>query len=543
MALQTTTTKLSYRNAEQFVDDIKTSVTSLYMFMGRPQPWPLNGLGAEVVPSVEDHIAYEYNAWHDMTALKKVTGADVNLGFRRINWTTGTAYSEYTHDEDMTVLDFYVMTNELKVYKCISNNQGANSTEKPTHTVTAITKYSDGYKWKFMFQLSNSAYRKFAVGDYLPISSDSAVVANAAVGAVEHFKIVNAGEGYPISKTKLAGTEIPVFVKGDGESNNSASITLQAGDIIGGVLELNTFSVNADFVSRGSNYPYAPASNIPVMLRQVTATGAVETAFGLVATNSLGQVQTVQIVVGGSGYQTGTVEIVQSSAEGYAETNNAGEIINVEIENEREGSGFRKAEAVVVSTGTSAADIKPIISPFLGHGAAPGKELYARYALVNLRFAYDEGEGDFTIANDVRIFGLIKNPLQYQFDSSGDLTSTTELADRSTLDAKRRLTLGSVTNGPFGEDDVIYGTLSGAKALTIDTLGSDLRYIKDNTISNYIPFEVGENVTNGSAIAPVNAIKTSEVVPYSGDIMYINNRTAIDRNDAQIETITLVLEY
>ena len=317
-------TKFQYRNARDLVRAVTASGSSFYMFYGRTKPW-----ADEATPPTPDNsIKAEYDAWHDMTALKKIDGQDVRLGFRRIDWTTSTVYYEYREDVDLTDKDFYIYTDEKKVYKCISNNNGAASTIKPTHTDNSITKQADGYKWKYMFTLSDSLIRKFFVPGYLPIDENETVVNNAVKGAIENIRINTSGSGY------TASTTLPVFIAGDGNENSSATATLT---VDGGTI------VGITVANGGSNYPYAPESNIPVAIRQVGNNGAVETAFCLANTDENGAVSSITLVLGGSGYTSGTASIVQSSCQAEATTNGSGEVTDVSISTGKQGQNFRSS--------------------------------------------------------------------------------------------------------------------------------------------------------------------------------------------------------
>ena len=512
-------TKFSYRNARDLVRAIQDEESSFHVFYGRTLEWE----DEENPPVPDNSLTTEYAAWHDMTALKKVDFQDVRLGFKRIDWVSGTIFDQYDDTVDLSTKNFYVYTDEKKVYKCISNNNDTESTVKPTHTTNSITAETDGYKWKYMFTLTDSLLRKFFVPGYLPIFEDDTVINNAEVGSIEKIEVETTGSGY------TASSLIPVFVSGDGDENASAevSITVDSGSVIGATVS-----------SGGSDYPYAPESNIPVAIRQIGSQGAVQSAFGLANTDANGSITSVTPVIGGSGYTSGSALVVQSSCQGIAETDSAGAVTNVEIATGRSGKNFRKAEAQIVATtsGTDAA-LRPIISPFDGHGASPDRELLARYALINLRFAYDEGEGDFTVDNNFRRIGLIQEVFDYG--------SFSDFSIAQTLDAKYRITLNE-SNVEFTEDDTIVGTTSGAVGLQVDLYNENiLRVIRDDTISNSIDFVVGETVIglDSGNTATINNIDPPEVEPYSGDILFINNRESIDRRNDQIESITLVMEY
>ena len=135
----------------------------------------------------------------------------------RYNWTSGTNYFAYTHANN-ALFDqtFYVMTEDYNVYKCLSNNNtdGA-STTKPTGTGTSIVATGDGYKWKFMYQISAARALKFVTPSYMPAqrvrksntalanTSDSSfqydveIAANTTGnGAIEVGHVTTGGTGY-----------------------------------------------------------------------------------------------------------------------------------------------------------------------------------------------------------------------------------------------------------------------------------------------------------------------------------------------------------
>jgi hypothetical protein len=129
---------------------------------------------------------------------------------------------------------------------------------------------------------------------------------------------------------------------------------------------------------------------------------------------------------------------------------------------------------------------------------------------------------------------LIENP--YTF-------GTTTVATADTLSAQRILVLNNL-QGSFSEDNTIFGQNTGAKGLFVDLVNTNqLRYIRDTEIANTIGFGLEPITSTSGATATVSQIIEPEVEPYSGDILFINNRVAIDRSIDQIETISLVLEY
>jgi len=507
--------KMPYRNALQFVNSITSELTSMYVYIGRPQSWESDA----IPPDPVNDLKTEYDVWYDMTAMKRVTGNDVRLGFKKIDWTSGTVYYEYDDGVNLEDKNFYAVTDENKVYKCIYNNRNGQSVNKPTHTFSDIKDYPDGYRWKFMFQISDSLMRKFAVGDFLPISSDETIVDNATVGAIENIKVIDGGSGYAPS------TKIPTYIYGDGTENDSAKCNIITN---GGLIQ------NIVITDGGSGYQSTPDDGVPVLIRQVNDFGAVEAAYGIAVVNADQEITFVNLVINGNGYSDGEASIVRSSVEAIATTNSQGSVEFVDIVPGASEGGFRKAKAIVIAPSVTEAEVRPVISPFDGHGAKPEKELFANYSLLNMNFAYAEGANDFTVENDFRRIGLIENPYDFR---------TTTPATELTRNAKRTLIIDSVA-GSILPDDIIYGQSSGAKGFVVDFIdGNKVRYITDPNLTNNIEFIIEPIRSSSGAVANIIEIQEPEVEPYSGDILFINNRTPINRDSAQIETITLVLEY
>ena len=154
--------------------------------------------------------------WDDIRAIKRIT--DVSHVIARYDWTSGTVYREYSHDRDdiidnvnpgaassATETPFYVFTDEYRVYKCISNNNGATSTVKPTGNSEGLTKTdADGYVWKFMFEVQQADVLKYVTADWIPTKTLTAddgtkqwdVQQNAIDGSVDYIKVTAGGTGY-----------------------------------------------------------------------------------------------------------------------------------------------------------------------------------------------------------------------------------------------------------------------------------------------------------------------------------------------------------
>jgi len=101
---------------------------------------------------------------------------------------------------------FYVVTDEYNVYQCIDNNNGAASTEKPTGTTVDAIKTTDGYIWKFLYNIPIALRNKFLTDQYMPVVTALRDQFYSA-GSLKTVRIDQAGTGY------TSGT---ITVQGDG---------------------------------------------------------------------------------------------------------------------------------------------------------------------------------------------------------------------------------------------------------------------------------------------------------------------------------------
>jgi hypothetical protein len=105
--------------------------------------------------------------------------------------------------EDCT---FYVMTEDYNVYKCLDNNNNAPSTIKPLGTSVTPIETSDGYRWKYMYNVPINLRNKFLSDDQIPVVS---ALTNQfySNGSLDSIIINNKGSGYSAASiTVSSGT-------------------------------------------------------------------------------------------------------------------------------------------------------------------------------------------------------------------------------------------------------------------------------------------------------------------------------------------------
>lgn len=207
---------LQIYSAEQF----KKSIDSIddpyvYFTFGKVDPWPNDNSPPQPNTSIDTYN----DVWKNMIGAKVLLGSDVRLGIRRNDWTYDTPYHAYddcscSMDMNDANIKYFVVTDEWNVYKCIANNNGANSTTKPDSLITTQSiKYSDNYIWKYMYTLTDEERLRFVTDKFIPVrtlrednGSLQWQVQNAATsGAIETIRITNPGSGYTNGSVVITG--------------------------------------------------------------------------------------------------------------------------------------------------------------------------------------------------------------------------------------------------------------------------------------------------------------------------------------------------
>lgn len=423
------TSKFRVHNAEQFREAFsETSNSIMYLFVGRATAFPDDNNPPTPVNSTAN---IEYTPWREMYGAKRIQSSDVTHAIPRHDWTSGTVYDQYD-DQDTNLLDddFYVMNDLYHVYKCLFNNNGAQSTTKPTGTSTAKFTTADGYVWKYMYTVVTSRALKFLTTEYIPVQildsdddTDQWDVQQAAVDGALDICIVTAnGSGY---------TSASATITGDG-TGATATVSVSGGEVTG-----------------------------------ITVTNV------------------------GSGYTTATVAI------------------------SGDGAG---------------ATARAVIGPKGGHGANAVEELGGKYIMLNTRLEGNESN-TISTANEFRQVGILRDPYEYG-------TSTRAVA--SLYRQTHRYTLSGVS-GDFTLDETVTSGSNTAKVVEWNS-GTNRLF---TTFPINLEFANGASVTGGSSSATgtIAEINDPGLQPYSGDIIYVENRVPIARSDDQIEDIKLIIEF
>jgi len=483
------TEKFRLNNAKQFIEDVTESHSVAYSFIGRGHAWTDDSSPPTPVDNPND----EFDAYRNMVAMKKIATTDVSHAIVRRDWTSGTTYDEYRHNysssnaansgaTSLYSSTYYVVTDDYNVYKCLNNDGNTASTVKPDHLTLATPTESDGYEWKYMYSTSASDVIKFVTNDFIPVKTLGAQLTVA--GGVD------------------TGSQ-------DGRLGDAASDDGSAQwDVENGAVDGALGRVR--IVAGGSGYTASTTTgSIPIY-------GDGSSGVASVTTNGSGVVSAVSVTTAGSGYT-------------YAY------LANEDI------PGYDNANQPADGTNASA-NLEFVIPPKGGHGADPVEELGGNYVILNSRLEYGEGSGDFPTDNDFRQIGVVLNPTDYGGNT---------LCSATTRTGYKTMTFASSGFSAPTVDTVIRNASTELKTsavgvvVSVDSTNRIISYLPyPNEAGNFATFSTSETVYSSASTnhGTISALANEEVAKHSGDIIYLENRTAVSRASDQIEDIKLIVE-
>lgn len=287
---------------------------------------------------------------------------------------------------------------------------------------------------------------------------------------------------------------------------------------------------------------YLAANFFPVS-KLTASTSNIETAQLNVQNAAVaGSIVGYRLVSGGADYPTGATATVNGDGTGAAldltVDATSGSVVKVSLADSSDGNlafgaGYTVADITIADSNNEPAVIRPIISR-AGIGADPRDDINATFVMMNAKPAGDEG-GDFLVDQDFRQVGILRNPTDH---SGTDFTA-------STGSALRTLTISGVS-GTFAADTLVRGSTSGAGAYVNKYSGSTL-FIHQNQETGFKAFTGNEGIadsdnptTNTATLVGVDS--NGEFNPFSGDLLYVENRNPVIRDAAQTEDIKIIFQ-
>lgn len=180
--------------AESIYNEVISGVSLYHHFLGKENTWTdflspfIPSSSTDVPGPPQDNFRYDLHVRRDILTTKKIKTSDLSYVAPRYDWVSGVVFDMYDDNigpvsESGTTAPaysgairledakFYVLTEDLNVYKCICNNYNSISTVQPTGTSTDVFETVDGYIWKFMYTIPLSLKNKFLSSDYIPVTT------------------------------------------------------------------------------------------------------------------------------------------------------------------------------------------------------------------------------------------------------------------------------------------------------------------------------------------------------------------------------------
>ena len=383
-------------------------------------------------PSIGESSRNVYDTYRNMIFMKRIRPENMKLMIPRIDWTSGDAYTPYSETTDMAGQNYYVMTSEYNVYKCMTSN-GA-STIMPTGKSTDVVSFQDGYKWKYIYTVDENIIDHVTL-DYIPVfvanesHSEQKQVQNlTAPGSIDTvtattntslvFDKIYRLDGYFSDFKSRMRTDLGVIPNIAGSTYVSFTPPNEQGDVSNGYWNDYAIYVRSgpgigqyfrivDFKkggNAGSSYYYANV--YPALTRDVLSIAEAEN----VPANTSKLKIVPYVVIDGDG--TDAVVIPNTGTDKY--------ITSLSIVNP--GYNYTYAQPRVVTESSSGtlgsavttynSSISTSLSTPKGHGANAIKEFGASDLMILVEIEGTE-DGKISTRNDYRQFGIVKSPYLY----------------------------------------------------------------------------------------------------------------------------------
>lgn len=300
-------------------------------------------------------------------------------------------------------------------------------------------------------------------------------------------------------------------------------------------------------IDAGSKKSFMDSTWIPLPVSGVSP-NPVSTSAGC------GDIEVINVTNGGSGYDTvnSYIQVVITGDGTTKATGNVtvsgGVVTDVVINTGQTGSNYTYANVSIIayssanmqyisSFGTGATAISPV-SPVGGHGFDPVGELGCSHVMFVCEFNGSES-GYIPTDIDYRQIGILNNP--YAYSSNSTVALATDNIYKTCTDfivaAGQGVYTPDETVVQRNSDGSIYFT---ATVLSFNTSTNVLSLINITGTPKVNDSIIG-NTTGVSRT--VTSYSTPTMIPFSGYISYIQNRSSISRSSDGIEQFKFVLGY
>jgi hypothetical protein len=288
-------------------------------------------------------------------------------------------------------------------------------------------------------------------------------------------------------------------------------------------------------IDTGSKLTFMDYNWIPIPVKNIQ-----NSPNPLSTSSGSGEVTVINVTNGGSGYTNNSIITININGDGTGATANPildtanGVITDIVVTNP--GSNYSYANVSISSTiGSDATAIAPV-SPVGGHNYNPIAELGCNHIMYTAEF---NGSENGYLPTNIQFFqmGLLVNP------SKLTTSNTATLANDAIYNCSTRITVAA-GQGKYQVNDFVYqGSYSNPSfsgtVLNFDSANNNLYLI--NTVGT-------ASVNNtlfgiSGAVRTIKTVTPSNFVKYSGYLIYVENRSGVQRSPTGIEQIKFVIGY
>ena len=257
-----------------------------------------------------------------------------------------------------------------------------------------------------------------------------------------------------------------------------------------------------------------------------------------------GEILSVIITDGGAGYTSKpTITITDPSGTGASVNvtidSATGQVVRIRMDDSTNGdiaghgSGYTNPLVSISGGGaTLNATARAVLGPDSGIGRDPREDLKSASVMFHSELAGTDS--DFIVNQDFRQVGLVRDIR----DRNNNIFNNT------TGNTLKSMTMSSIITD-FTADKIIEGQTTLARAY-IDEIDSNIIYYHQTSDTGFIQFQDGELIeeTNGGGEGVIDSATIQpRVLPSTGEVLFIDNRSPIDRSTAQNEDIKVIIQF
>jgi hypothetical protein len=490
---------LKNKFVENFKESVGNTASNYYIAFGKFFNWDDDAIPPTPNSSVQTS---HYDVNKEIIFGKRLYPEDIAYIVKKITWTSGTVYDEYTHtDPNLFSKQFYVINSLGRVYKCLSNNYGAESTVEPNLTISrGDFNTADGYKWKYLYTVNSINNKLFTTDDYIPVVPDQTVVASAEDGAIHVVTVDTVGNNYISSNGSIDSTISTTLFKisNTGASSISGAHTasyfyIYAGSGSGALTTISDYVVNntGKYVYTTSAIFDTDSTSLYKIGPQILFDGDGFGASAISNVDANGSIDTITVISRGRNYTYANVSVVSNSYFG------------------------------------SNATAHTIISPKGGHGSDPAAELGCDILGMSVSTNLLDNFPEWAYYRQI---SLIYNPI-----ASANLTNYQDTTFNQMLNF-------GVLSAPtlLNEGEIVQGFNSQATA-TVAYMNTTSIYVLGD-VGQFQPYETLTSLSSGKTVV-ISTINNKDLKPYSSEVFYFRNIEPISREGVRSEDVKLYFNF